>query len=310
MKVAITGVTGFVGRRLFLYLRSRGIEVLPFSRRPGAIDGTRCQIVDYADAANLQNQLTGVDLVVHLGGLAHKIDGSRSLEDYIEANVANTLTLAKVSREAKVRRFIFASSIAVNGSNTNNRDPFSEDDIPLPVTHYGKSKFIAENEIKNILNHSDTDFVVFRPPLIYGSGCPGNFKTLLKLTSLMRFLPFGALDAKKSMIYIDNFLDAILHSLQSPLVANQVFIISDFEVLSLSEIIDILMFEIHGSNALNLKIPPSILDLLARVTGNKDLWKKFTSELEVNTKKFSNIADWSPPFNVSEGLKRCARDFK
>ena len=252
MKVAITGVTGFVGRRLFNYLNSRGIEVLPFSRRPGLIDGTEYQIIDYADDAKLQAQLVGVDAVVHLGGLAHKIDESYSLEEYIEANTSNTLALAKASRDAQVKRFIFVSSIAVNGADTNDRQPFLEEDIPNPVTYYGQSKLMAEDGIKDILKNSSTDFVILRPPLIYGPDCPGNFQTLLRLVSAMHILPFGSLEKRKSMIYIENFLDAIFCALRSSGAANQIFILGDREALTLKEIIDILMVELHGIKALNL----------------------------------------------------------
>lgn len=308
MKVAITGVTGFVGRRLFNYLNSRGIEVLPFSRGPGLIDGTEYQIMDYADKAKLQAQLVGVDAVVHLGGLAHKIDESYSLEEYIAANTSNTLALAKASRDTQVKRFIFVSSIAVNGADTNDRQPFLEEDIPNPVTYYGQSKLLAEDGIKDILKNSCTDFVILRPPLIYGPDCPGNFQTLLRLVSTMRILPFGSLEKRKSMLYIENFLDAIFCSLRSSGAVNQIFILGDREALTLKEIIDILMAELHGIKALNLPINPSILKLLPRIVGKQEQWQKFTAQLEVNSDKFYRMNHWQPPYNAREGLKKTAKE--
>lgn len=306
MKVAITGITGFIGHRLFYYLKSRGIDILPFSRGAGSIDGADYQIIDYADEAKLQAQLVGVDAIVHLGGLAHKIDESYSLEDYIAANTTNALALAKASRMAHVKRFIFVSSIAVNGADTNDRHPFLEDDVPRPVTYYGQSKLMAENGIKSILDRSSTDFVIFRPPLIYGADCPGNFQMLLRLVRAIRILPFGSLEERKSILYIDNFLDAILHSLRSLEAANQIFIVSDPESLKLKEIIDILMAELHGFAALNLPIRPAILQLCTRIFGKQVRWQKFIVQLEVNSEKFTSMTNWQPPYNVREGLKKTA----
>lgn len=307
MKVAITGVAGFVGRRLFNYLNSHGIEVLPFSRRPGSIDGTEYQIIDYANVDKLQAQLVGVDAVVHLGGLAHKIDESYSLEEYIEANTSNTLALARASRKAQIKRFIFISSIAVNGFDTDGRNPFLEEDIPNPITYYGQSKLMAEDGIKVIFKNSPTDFVIVRPPLIYGVDCPGNFQMLLRLVNKCRILPFGALEGSKSMLYIENFIDAILHSLRLPEVANQIFILSDPEVLKIKEIIDILILELHGITAVNLAINPGILQLFARAIGKQEQWQKFTAQLEVNPEKFYRTTQWQPPYNAREGLKQTAK---
>ena len=307
MKVAITGITGFVGRRLFYYLKSQGIDVVPFSRGAGSIDGADYQIIDYADKARLQTQLVGVDAIVHLGGLAHKVDEDYGIEDYIAANTFNTLVLAKASRDAQVKRFIFASSIAVNGADTNDRQPFLEEDIPNPVTYYGQSKLMAEDGIKDILKNSSTDFVILRPTLIYGPDCPGNFQTLLRLVSAIRILPFGSLEKRKSMLYIENFLDAIFCSLRSSGAANQIFILGDSEALTLKEIIDILMIELHGIKALNFSLNPSILKLFPRIIGKQEQWQKFNAQLEVNSDKFIRINHWQPPYNAREGPKQTAK---
>jgi nucleoside-diphosphate-sugar epimerase len=257
--------------------------------------------------SKLRPQLVGVNAIVHLGGLAHNMDGSYNLEDYVAANTSNTLSLAKASRDAKLNRFIFISSIAVNGSDTNDRHPFIEEDIPNPVTYYGQSKRMAEDVIKDIFKNSSTDFVILRPPLIYGPNCPGNFQTLLRLVSIFRILPFGALEERKSMLYIENFLDAIFCALRSSGAANQIFILGDSEVLTLKEIIDILMAEFHGINMLNLPIKPSVLKLLVRIIGKQEHWQKFTAQLEVNPDKFYRMTNWQPPYNAREGLKQTAK---
>jgi nucleoside-diphosphate-sugar epimerase len=309
MKVAITGATGFVGEHLVDYLISREIEVLPVSRAANFVKEVKCLVMDYSDPARIQMQLQGIDVVIHLGGLAHQIDSLCSLSDYVEANVVPSLVLAKLSREARVKRFIYISSIAVNGQDTNRQKFFLEQDSPKPVTFYGQSKLMAEDGIKNILKDSITDFVIFRPPLIYGANCPGNFKELLIMISYMRILPFGALNNKKSMISIHNFVDAIFHSLQSPEIANQIFIVSDTETLSLNTIIDVLMTEFHGFKAINLPLSSSILDVLAKMVGKQKQWLKFTCQLEVNSAKFCSMTNWSAPYTVREELRECVRGF-
>lgn len=309
MKVAITGASGFVGSHLMEYLKNRGIEVILFGRAKNFVKDVHCIMTNYSDTRIMQMQLQDVDVVVHLAGLAHQLDGEISLNEYINANVDLTSVLAKASLEAQVKRFIYISSVAVNGSNTDRRKPFSEEDFPMPVTFYGESKLMAEDRITNIFKDSSTDFVILRPPLIYGAGCPGNFKKLLMLSSYMRILPFGAISCQKSMISIQNFIDAILHSMHSPESANQIFIVSDSETLPLNKLIDILMAEFHGPNAVNLPISPDILSILAKMVGKQKQWLKFTSSLAVNSDKFCKMTNWTAPYTVREGLRKSVKGF-
>lgn len=309
MKVAITGATGFVGGHLIEYLKNRGIEVIPFSRAAKFVKDVHCIMTNYSDSRIMQMQLQDIDVVVHLGGLAHQFDGKHSLHEYVKANVDSSFVLAKASREAQVRRFIYISSIAVNGADTERRKPFSEEDFPMPVSLYGQSKLMAEDRIINIFKNSSTDFVILRPPLIYGPDCPGNFKSLLRLSSCMRILPFGALSCQKSMISIQNFNDVIFHSMHSSVSANQIYIVSDPETLPLNKLIDILMAEFHGPNVTNLPISPAILGILAKIVGKQKQWLKFTSSLEVNSDKFCNMTNWTAPYTVREGLRLCVKEF-
>jgi nucleoside-diphosphate-sugar epimerase len=309
MKVAITGATGFVGAHLMEYLKNRGIEIIPFSRSTNFFKDVQCIMTNYSDSRIIQMHLQDVDVVVHLAGLAHQLDDKVGINEYIKANVDSTFVLAKASLEAQVKRFIYISSIAVNGGDTDRRKPFSEDDFPMPVTFYGQSKLIAEDRITNIFKGSSTDFVILRPPLIYGTECPGNFKKLLILSSYMRILPFGAISCQKSMISIQNFIDAIFHSMHSPESANQIFIVSDSETLPMNKLIDILMAEFHGPNAINMPISPDILSILAKMVGKQKQWLKFTSTLEVNSDKFCNMTNWTAPYTVREGLIESVKGF-
>lgn len=310
MKVVITGATGFIGQSLVPYLKDQGIDVICLSRRHCLVNGIKCQIADYTDAEKLRTQITGSDAIIHLGGLAHQLNVEHTLESYIRANVDTTLSLANAAQLSRVKRFIYISSIGVNGERTRLQQVFSEDDIPSPNNFYAQSKLIAEEGIKKILKNSGTEFVILRPPLIYGPNAPGNFGLLLKLVSKSFILPFGSLRNKKAMIYIKNILDVILLSLKAPEAANQVFIVSDSEALRLSEIVFILMKEFNGPMVKNIRFAPFILRLVVNCLGKRAQWEKFISELNINSGKFCKMTGWKAPYGVYDSLTECARLYR
>ena len=304
MKVAITGANGFVGKALNLYLQERAIETVLLSRKQNIIHGQQCIVSDYSDIKKMQSQLLGVDVVVHLAGLAHQDEGAYSLQEYIEANVNATKVIAESAKKAKVNRFIYISSIAVNGEGTEKYKAYAESDLPNPVSYYGKSKYMAEKVIKSILENSTTDYVIFRPTLIYGPNCPGNFRKLILITRYISILPFGGLKNKRSLIYIDNITDAIFHTLSLPVVANEIFIVSDKESYSVKEIIEIMMQEKFGKKAINFYIPIVIFEVLSKFFGIYHMWRKFSTELVVDSNKLTTKLHWQPPFTALEGIKK------
>lgn len=310
MKVVVTGATGFVGSSLATHLLNCGHHVLQFSRGNLLKNDLRFVATDYENIPLLETQLVGVDVLVHLAGIAHQAKSKLTFEDYIRANVDTTISLATAAKRAGVKRIILVSSIGVNGDDTNGRGAFSEEDEPRPTNFYSRSKLMAEKSIQDVLKNSQTEFVILRPPIIYGAHCPGNFRSLLKLCLFMPILPFGSLAAKKSMMYIDNFLDAIAQCLSSPTVVNQVFIVSDSQALRLNAIISILLQRFHGVFAKNLAVNPSFLGALARVVGRRSQWSKFASTLEVDSTKFHKLTNWSPPVSPQEGIQLSAKGFR
>ena len=310
MKIVVTGATGFIGSSLASYLLSCGHEILKFSRRDLFRKDLQVGAIDYTNIPLLEKQLIGVDVIVHLAGIAHQTENKLSFDNYIRANVDTTTSLATAAKTVGVKRIIFVSSIGVNGNDTNGRGPFSEEDEPRPTNFYSLSKLMAEKSIADVLKNSQTEFVILRPPIIYGANCPGNFRSLLKLCSIIPILPFGSLNVKKSMIYIDNFLDAIAQCLSSPVVANQVFIVADFQVLRLSEIITILLTQFHGAFTKNLAVAPGFLGALVGAIGRRGQWSKFASTLEVDPTKFCKMTKWSPLVNPREGIQLSAKGFR
>jgi nucleoside-diphosphate-sugar epimerase len=310
LRVAVTGASGFVGSLLVPYLIKSGFEVLPLFRAKEGADVSNAQLVDYRNLAALKMQLIGVDVIIHLAGLAHQNEDAYSYDDYLQANQEITNILAEAAKSVDVKRFIFISSIAVNGDNTNARKPFSEIDDPNPSTFYGRSKLAAESSAIEVLKNSNTDFVIFRPPLIYGGSCPGNFRSLLHLCLRFRILPFQSFKNRRAMIFIENFMAAVVHSINQKNAANQIFIISDDEALTLGELINALMKEFHGSLCINMYFFVRILEFLARLTGKQGQWRKFSSNLEVDASKFRKMTNWRPPFNAYEGLSLTAQEFQ
>ena len=304
MKVAITGANGFVGKALNLYLQDRGIETVLLSRQENIIHGQRCIVTDYSDIKKMQSQLLGIDVVVHLAGLAHQEEGASSLHDYIEANVNVTKVIAESAKKAKVNRFIYISSIAVHGESTKKGKTYSESDLPSPVSDYGKTKYMAEKVIKSIFENSNTDYIILRPPLIYGPTCPGNFRRLLVITSKFCILPFGGVRNKRSFIYIDNITDVIFHILSLPDAANEILIVCDKEAYPINEIVEIMMKEKFGNKAINFYIPAVIFKVLSKVFGFYDSWCKFSNELVVDSHKITRKLHWQPPFTALEGVKK------
>lgn len=303
MKVAVTGAKGFVGKALVLYLKRRGIEVIPLSRQENAINGQCRTVSDYSDIELMSTKLTGVDVVVHLGGLAHQVEGAVSLQIYIEVNVNATKAIAEAAQKARVKRFIYISSIAVNGESTEKGKPYTESSLPSPVSDYAKSKYMAEEIIKDTFEKSNTDYVILRPPLIYGPNCPGNFKKLYEITSKTWILPFRGMKNKKSFIYINNITDAIFHVLCLSDAANEIFIVSDKEAYAMNEIIEIMMQEKYGKMANNFYIPSVIFEVLFKIFGFYYVWNKFSSELVVDSQKITSKLKWKPPFTALDGIK-------
>lgn len=311
MKVAITGSSGFVGSSLAIYLSNLGIEVILLSRKTCVIHGITTIEINYADESKLQSLLSKIDVVVHLAGLAHQDKNEKQLEIYIAANVEVTKILALSSIKAKVKRFIFISSISVYGISGNNEKVLSELDKPNPNTTYGISKLLAEYEIKNIFEKTDTDFIILRPPLVYGANAPGNFKKLIKISKLSPILFFGSLNTKKSMIYIHNLTDIIFKMLELPQVANETFIVADKEIYSLSVIISIMQRKIFGKMALNLYIPMSIIKLIAIFMGKNSDWEKISNNnFIINNDKLLKYVEWQPPFSMEDALKQCVTMYK
>lgn len=308
MTVLLTGASGFVGSALAgrLLEQGRGTRALGRRRPKVAVESFEGSI---GDRLLSSQALQGVDCVVHLAARAHQLRETSAdpLESFRAANCMLSEELAAQAVEAGVRRFVFISSIGVNGAVTQEGCPFSEASKPEPHSAYARSKFEAEQALQALAENSGMELVIIRPPLVYGPGAPGNFASLMSWVAKGIPLPLGAIHNRRSLIGIDNLVDLIIRCIDHPAAANQVFLASDGEDVSTSELLHAVA-EAMGRPARLIPVPASLLRLSANALGKKAVAQSLLDSLQVDISKARDLLDWTPPVPVKEGLRRCVRD--
>jgi nucleoside-diphosphate-sugar epimerase len=297
MKVLITGANGFVGGHLVSRLEAENHQVIKVTR---SSHGDLSEINDWESI--LINE--GIECVVHLAAKVHQLNGTLSLEDYERINIETTKHLALAASKTNVKTFVFLSSVKVNGEE--NASTYTESSTPNPRDPYGESKYKAEEAISLIAKTSSTRFITLRPPLIYGPKVKANMQSLVKIVGKGLPLPFGSIKNKRSFLYVDNLIDAIVMTLKSTGESkkeNEIYLISDNDDCSVPNLIaDI-------SNALSVKnplipFPPKVLDLFFKAIGKAEQFRRIGYSLTVSPNKFMNSFDWKPPYSRKEGLLR------
>ena len=296
-RIALSGASGFIGSTLSSELVKRGFDVDRVGRTD--LEGMRAG----ADAVDL---LTGCDAAVHLAARAHVL---RETEDdplsvFRAANRDTTLAFARACARAGVRRFVFVSSIGVNGSTSTH--PFRPDDPPAPEEPYAISKLEAETGLWEIAQNTGLEIVVVRPPLVYGPKTRGNFLRLLKLAALPVPLPLGSVSGKRSFVSVWNLCDLLIRCLDHPRAAGKVFLAGDGEDVELPQLIRILRAEM-GRRPNLLPVPESLLRACASSIGMGSVFNKLVATLLVDVTETRRILEWSPPVSLTEGLTRTAK---
>lgn len=311
----ITGASGFVGRALSDYLLSKGecvrgtllpsesVSVLPAGVEPFVI-GPIDRDTSWTSA------LAGVKTVVHLAARVHVMHETAvdALFEFRKTNTAGTLNLALQAAQTGVKRFVFISTIGVNGDNSGNR-PYSEDDIPSPHNAYSVSKYEAELGLRKISREFGIEVVVIRAPLVYGPGNPGNFLSLLRIIAKGLPLPLASINNKRSFIYIGNLVDLLGTCVNHPAASGQLFLVSDGDDVSTPELIRLIAVSL-GVTVMLLPFPVSLLRLAAKLTGNSRSFNQLSGSLTVDSYKVCSTLHWKPPFSMGEGLHETAEWFK
>lgn len=311
-KVLLTGATGFVGSQLLAHLLERGRHsVVVASRTDHTGVDQACQVFNLGEfnADTLWREaLVGVDCVVHLAGRAHVLAReSNSLALFRESNTQATLNLARQAAAQGVRRFVFISSIGVNGALTTGH-PFSETSDLAPHADYAVSKLEAETGLMQFSKNTEMEIVIIRPPLVYAAHAPGNFHRLLKLVHSGIPLPFGRVNNSRSMIALENLADLIAVCVEHPAAANQVFLASDGVDFSTGQIIELLALGMGKRGAL-VHLPVWFLRVSARLLRKQGVYTQLCGSLQIDSSKSRQLLGWVPPVSAEAAMIKAGKDF-
>ena len=308
MRILLTGANGFVGRALCGEALARGVEVSGVTRAPcelpAGIDNVVVGSIDRI--TDLLDVLSDCEVVVHLAARVHVMadTATNPLADFRLVNVQGTLKLANQAAAAGVRRFVFISSIGVNGAATFQQ-PFTSEDSVAPHSPYALSKYEAELGLQALAAETGMELVIIRPPLVYGPSAPGNFGSLMRLLRRGVPLPLGAIHNQRSLVALDNLVDLILTCITQPAAANQTFLVSDDEDVSTTELLR-RMSQALGRPAHLIPMPVSWLKLAAAGLGKSDVYQRLCGSLQVDIEKTQRLLGWMPPISLDEGLQKAA----
>jgi len=312
MNILLTGATGFFGSRLAIHLQSQSRICLSLAvRRSVDLPASRIIKVRGLDADTdwsvaLENQ----EVVIHAAARAHimRDEVVDTLGEFRKINVDGTLSLARQASLAGVKRFIFISSIKVNGEGTPLGLPFLPEDSPAPEDFYGMSKCEAEAGLLKLAAESEMEVVIIRPPLVYGPGVKANFSSMIGWVKKSIPLPFGAVDNKRSLIALENLVDFVLlcaDRSRSLKAANQVFLVSDGEDVSTSTLLR-KVAKAYGVRSRLLHVPVSFMRLAAKLLGKSDMADRLFGNLQVDSSKVLDLLGWKPVITMDEQLRKMA----
>jgi nucleoside-diphosphate-sugar epimerase len=312
--VLVTGANGFIGQAVCADLSARGYHVLGTVRKSSEevqSDAMQHLVMGSIDEhTDWSAALSGVDSVVHLAARVHLMRETAAdpLAEFRRCNVALTLNLARQAAKAGVKRFIFVSSIKVNGENTPFGQPFSADDVPRPLDPYGVSKHEAEQALLQLARQTGLEVVIIRPPLVYGPGVKANFSLMMRWLLKGVPLPLRALDSLRSFVALDNLVDLIATCLLHPAAANQIFLVSDGEDLTVTAWLQRTAAALRIPSRL-LPVPMFVLKLAVLMIGKEDILHRLCDPLQVNIEKTQCLLGWKPPVSIDAALEKTALRF-
>lgn len=307
MRVLVTGASGFVGRALCPALGAAGHSVLRAVRRDDGQPGTVVS-GDLGPSCEWFERVECPDVIVHLAARVHQMNERHDDAERLhqQANAQGTLALASLARERGVRRFVFVSSVKVNGEGRSQ--PYRADDIPRPADAYARSKADAEAGLMQIAAQGGMEVVIIRPPLVYGPGVGGNFGSLLKWVRRGYPLPLASVTGnRRSLVAIDNLVSLIVLCIDHPSAVGAIWMVSDDQDVSTAELLQ-RMAAALGRPARLWPLPPAVLELFAVICGKRAAMVRLCGNLSVDVSVTRRTLGWSPVVSLDEGLRRCGRD--
>ena len=313
-RVLVTGANGFVGLNTCRVLREGGFVVRAAVRRadrlPARLSEDEIAVTgDIGPGTDWEPVLEGVSAVVHLAGRVHVLRETvlDPQGEFYTANVDGTELLARAATSAGVQRFVYVSSIGVNGKSTNGV-PFTEGHAPSPHNSYAISKWEAEKALHRVAEETGLEVTILRPPLIYGRGVKANFLRLMRLVDRDLPMPLKSIDNRRSLIYVGNLADAIAACIDQPKAAGETFLVSDGEDVSTPELIRRIARSL-GRSARLLPLPPSLVRVSAHLLKQSASVEPLLDSLEVDSGKIVNTLGWRPPYTMVKGLEETAKWF-
>ena len=306
LRCLVTGANGFIGSALVEQLQAGGQLVRGALRQPRSAPGDWVQVASLGGDTDWRQALQGCDVVVHTAARAHVL--REHLDDPLpelrRVNVDGTLALAEQALAMRVRRFVFVSSIGVNGASCTSA--FSESDLPAPHSPYAQSKLEAEQGLLNLLQGQAMDLVIIRPVLVYAAHAPGNFARLLRLVGSGQPLPLASLDNRRSMIALSNLVSLLEVCIHHPAAAGELFLAADDDAISTADLVRLLA-QGMGRKAYLWPMPVALLGLGARLIGKQALYTQLCDSLRVDTSKVRQVLGWQPPYAMRDALQESGR---
>lgn len=312
MRILLTGATGFVGRGIVKRLMTNTGYILRLAaRKPNAIHDSDQNLSwvagDLTPEFNWQSAVSECEVVIHAAARVHVLNDTSSdpLAEFRRVNVKGTLNLARQAALAGVRRFIFISSIKVNGESTSLDKPFIAEDMPAPLDPYGVSKLEAEQGLREIAFQTGMEIVIIRPPLVYGPGVKANFLSMMRWVYRGIPLPLGAIYNRRSLVVVDNLVDIIATCIKHPAAANQIFLVSDGKDISTTQLLK-RMGDALGKPVRLMPVPMEWLKWSAACVGKTDVAQRLCGSLHLDISKTQQLLEWAPPTSMDDGLKQTA----
>lgn len=309
----LTGYTGFIGGALAKKLVTNlGYRIVAPVRRSNikAIEGvTVLRAGNLAEGFAWPTEANGATTVIHAAARAHVLNeaAASAIDDFRAVNLLGTLNLAQCAIDNNVKRFIFISSIGVNGVQSSR--PFLETDAPNPIEPYAISKWEAEKALLELTKGSPMELVVIRPPLVYGPNAPGSFSRLVKVVERGLPLPFGGIKNRRSFVGLDNLVDLIITCINHPAAANQLFLAGEDADMSTPELVQKLGKALSKPVSL-FTVPTQLLIMAGALLGKKTEVQRLCGSLQVDNSKVRSLLSWEPPISVDEGLRRMVEGYK
>lgn len=302
MTVLVTGANGFIGQHLRRELSARRMHFRTTVRTTGAADSDTVVVERVDGRTDWSKALAGAQSVVHLAARVHVMHErpDESLPAFREINTEGTANLAEQAASAGIRRFIYLSTIKVNGDATEGA-PYRESDVPAPADAYAISKWEAEQRLHEVARRTGIELVVIRPPLVYGPGVKGNILRLLRWIQMGVPLPFANVKNHRSLVGLDNLVDFIVRCLEHPHAANETFLIADERDISTAELV-CAMASGMGKKCHLFPVPQRSAQALLQIGGKARLWQRLWGDLQVDPSKARRVLNWCPPTDISTGL--------